>query len=81
MSKSFIKLPPRLLVEFNEKILLGEVVVQEIGTFYVTEYKKEHPSKVPYSPTNEYEVKNRKVSKVSFRPHVSLKTVIASKNQ
>lgn len=70
-----IQLPDPILKAFIGSLKKGSVTVDGIGTFSVTEYKKNHPSPVKYS-NGKYAMKKRTVSRVSFKPHKDLKETI-----
>lgn len=60
--------------EFVKALKEGEVLVQGIGTFSVTEYKKTaHPSLVSNGSKKSYTLKARKITRINFKPHKGLK--------
>lgn len=68
-----IYLPQITYDEFIGSLKEGKVSIHNVGTFHVTKYiKKTHPTFVT-SPKKKRFVKNKKCSKIGFKPHLNLK--------
>ncbi len=80
MSQTETKLHEVIPEAFAKALLAGEVVIPEIGTFYLTRYvKKLHPIMVKGQRTKKMKsafVKNKKLVLVRFKPSHILKNRI-----
>lgn len=77
MPKTILKVSEKFLEGFVNGLKGESVIVNEIGTFSVTQYKKKkHPSRSKGKNIGKYTFIPRKLSRISFKPDKALKNSI-----